>query len=281
MIHHAYLMGLINQTPTIMSENEIILTHILNCRSIDLILKKPVLTHPQQQQFESYKVRRKNGEPLQYILGCCEFYGLEFKVDKRVLIPRPETEVLVEMAIQRVASRTGPAVLDLGTGSGNIAIALAKFCPQVKVTTVDISKDALDVARDNAVRHGVDGRINFVHADMVEYLNVETRHCLASTTKYDLIISNPPYIPTEQMKVLPRDVQQEPRLALEAGEDGLKFYRDIIKYTPPLLREGGYLMMEFGDGQAKPIQALFDPDFTVDIFKDLVGKERFLMARRI
>jgi len=275
-----------------MTEDELILTHILQCPRSELYLQKLQLTSSQQQQFESTKARRKNGEPLQYVLGCCEFYGLEFKVDKRVLIPRPETEVLVELAIKRVAERGAVRILDLGTGSGNIAIALAKLLPGALVTTVDISSDALDLAKENAKIHGVEKRINFICADMLSFVILSAakdlkEHLDSSASPqndsnlFDVIISNPPYIPKAQIKILPVDVQREPALALEAGEDGLKFYRDIIKYTPPLLREEGYLMMEFGDGQDKPIQALFDSDFKVGIFKDLAGKERFLIAGRV
>ncbi|MBI3602691.1 MAG: peptide chain release factor N(5)-glutamine methyltransferase [Candidatus Omnitrophica bacterium] len=277
-----------------MTEDELILTSILQCPHSDLYLRKPSLTAQQQKQFESYKVRRENGEPLQYLLGCCEFYGLKFKVDQCVLIPRPETEVLVETAIQRVTKAgTGPCVLDLGTGSGNIAIALAKHLAGVRITAMDISQEALDVARDNAVRHGVDGRIEFIQMDMLVSLRTEgeaiflrdyfvTKGVPRHDTGFDLIISNPPYIPTEQMKTLPADVQKEPRLALEAGEDGLKFHKYIIKYTPFLLRAGGYLMMEFGDGQGQAVKELILQQqvfSNIQILQDLAGKDRIICAQ--
>jgi len=259
-----------------MSEDEILLTHILQCKPIDLLLHKPVLTAAQQEQFDAYKHRRALGEPLQYILGSWDFMGLALNVNPSVLVPRPETEQMVESAInllKRGHMNVSPfvKVLDLGTGSGCIAIALAKFCSHVQVTTVDISKAALDLAQANAKKHGVDGRIAFVQADMFKTFPI--------FVSFDMIISNPPYVPSDEMAHLPQDVQQEPALALDGGRDGLDFYRAIIKYTPDLLRPGGYLMMEFGDGQEQAILSLFDTHFKVDVFEDLAGRPRFLTAQ--
>jgi len=266
-----------------MTEDELILTHILQCTRSEFYLRNPQLTENQKKQFEFYKERRRRGEPLQYILGVCDFMGLVLKVDHRVLVPRPETEGLVDEAINKISNiKTLLRILDLGTGSGNIAIAIAKFIPKAIVTTVDVSSNALDVAKDNARVHGIEDRINFVCADMVEYLYVQTKCCPIFT--YDLIISNPPYIPTEQMGFLPIDVKKEPSLALEAGSDGLSFYRDIIKYTPPLLREDGYLMMEFGDGQAFALKNLIleQKSFSnIEIFKDLAGIDRIICSQKI
>ena len=265
-----------------MSEEEIILTHILQCRRTDLLVHKPRLSSDQEKQLQEYKARRAKGEPLQYILGCWEFYGLEFKVDRRVLVPRPETEVLVDLAVKKFQ---GASILDLGTGSGNIAVALAKFLPYTKVTAVDISIDALALAMDNAQRHGVEGRVALVNEDMTTYLKeIASRPLVARDDGefFDMIISNPPYISSGQMSHLPKDVRQEPALALDGGEDGLKFYRDIIKYSPGLLRAGGCLMMEFGDGQAKAVQALFAAQAAfsdIEIHKDLTGRERVIHGK--
>ena len=265
-----------------MTEDELILTHILNCSRSELLLKKPVLTDAQQKEFEEIKSRRLKNEPLQYLLGICDFLGFELKVDSRVLVPRPETEILVDEAVKRVKHLKNIKILDLGTGSGNIAIALAKFLPDSHVTSVDISKDALDLAKENALRHGVQTRINFVCADMINFFDVETRQCLVST--YDLIISNPPYIPEEQIKTLPMDVQQEPELALKAGKDGLKFYRSIIQYSPCLLRAGAYLMMEFGDDQGLAVKGFILEQKTfsnIEILQDLNCKDRIISAQKI
>lgn len=266
-----------------MSEDEIILTHILKCRSVDLVINKPELSIAQQEQFESFRQRRSSGEPLQYILGTCNFMGLELAVNPAVLIPRPETEQLVDAAIKHIEGDchlqfkgTVPfSILDLGTGSGNIAIALAKFVSQSQIVSVDISAKALEVARANAQLHGVEDRIKFVQKDMFVILS-ETKDL-----KFDLIISNPPYIPTAMLKELPPDVQEEPARALDGGEDGLNFYRIIIKYTPCLLRRGACLMMEFGDGQAEAVKKLVEAQGAFlgsEIIKDLAGRERIIKA---
>jgi len=275
-----------------MTEDEIILTHILKCRSIDLVIDKPILTDAQTDQFEQFKARRQAGEPLQYILGTCNFMGLELTVNPSVLVPRPETEQLVDYAINYIkchscessASGRGPAkggggnpvikILDIGTGSGNIAIALAKLVPSAQIISVDVSPDALEIARANAKQHGLDERIKFIHKDITKML---------PAGDFDLIISNPPYIPTSQINALPQDVQQEPFIALNGGVDGLDFYRLIIKYTPSLLRKGACLMMEFGDGQAEAVKKLLEHQATfsqIEIFKDLAGRDRIIKAIR-
>jgi len=254
-----------------MSEDEIILTHILQCRAIDLHINKPELTIAQQKKFYSYRKRRQAGEPLQYILGTCNFMGLELSVNPSVLIPRPETEQLVDAALKHFK---GGWALDLGTGSGNIAIALAKFVPHAKVMSVDISKDALKVAHANARHHRVKSRIKFIKKDIL-------KSDVSNNFKFDLIISNPPYIPTQHMKTLPRDVQKEPAAALDGGRDGLDFCRVIIKYTPCLLRKGACLMMEFGDGQAEAINKLVreQKEFSsIEILQDLAGRDRIIKA---
>ena len=253
-----------------MSEDELILTHILKCSRSEYYLQKPQLSKQQQEEFESIKFRRQQGEPLQYILGACDFMGLELKVDTRVLVPRPETEILVELAIKKF---NGTEILDIGTGSGNIAIALAKHLSHVKVTTIDVSKDALQLAQENARTYAVDTRIDFVCADISQY---------KIQRKFDLIISNPPYIPRAQMAQLPVDVQKEPSLALDGGVDGLNFYRVIIKMIPSLIREGACLMMEFGDGQGLAVKNLVSKSqlfFNIQIHQDLAGKDRIICAQ--
>jgi release factor glutamine methyltransferase len=287
-----------------MTEDEIILTHILQCRSIDLVINKPVLTVSQKKQFEDYKRRRQAGEPLQYILGTCNFMGLELTVNPSVLVPRPETEQLVDAAIKYFEVEgnsllelkgTVPfkRILDLGTGSGNIANALAKFVPQSQVVSVDISAQALEVARANARRHRVEDRIQFIQDDMLMSLRgaegdaaISEQGLLrfARNDRFDLIISNPPYIPTSHMKNIPKDVQQEPVLALDGGEEGLNFYRIIIKYSPRLLRKGACLMMEFGDGQAEAIKKLVKAQkvfSSIEIIKDLSGRDRIIAVKML
>ncbi len=255
-----------------MTEDELILTHILRCSREELVLNKPTLDPLQQSQYKDLKERRSHGEPLQYLLGQWDFYGFDLAVDPRVLIPRPETERLVEVAVKCIK---GVDILDLGTGSGNIAVSLACLLPYAKITTVDISVDALEVALSNAQAHGVESRIDFCHEDMGVFLG-------QSRGAFDLIISNPPYIPTDQISLLPKDVQMEPRLALDGGADGLDFYRLIINKSPRLLRSGGYLMMEFGDGQGPSIRSMaqnLSVFSNIELISDLAGKERIIMCQ--
>lgn len=265
-----------------MNENDLILTHILQCKPFDLVLGKPKLTASQKKQFEDYKARRRAGEPLQYILGVCDFMGLELSVNPSVLVPRPETEQLVDRALKYF--KEGNA-LDLGCGSGNIAIALAKFVPKSFVVTIDRSPEALQTAHANARAHGVENQIQFIQDDFLSSLE-NRRSPWASDCNarvFDLAISNPPYIPTHQLKTLPIDVQKEPVMALDGGEDGLKFIRIIIKYTPYLLRDGACLMMEFGDGQAEAVRSLMLAEgglySKIDIFKDLAGRDRIVHGK--
>ena len=304
-----------------MTETEQILTSILNCRRVDLYTRlshpersegslnrdsslrpsdfaqndiaKLLLTDAQNEQFQNMLKRFESGEPLQYILGDCEFMGLRLQVDRRVLIPRPETELLVEMAVEEIIRNfvgAGPRaclgqpqgvartrILDLGTGSGNIAIALAKFLPQARIFAVDISSDALDVAQLNAQQQGVENRIEFILADMRLYIE-------KTAEVFDVIISNPPYIPTAQMSQLPNNVQQEPRLALDGGVDGLDFYRTIVANAGRLLRKDGWLFFEIGDGQRKEIENIFlsFPEIQLtQCRKDYMNTDRILMAKKI
>ena len=251
-----------------MSEEQILLTHILKCTRSELLLQKPILNAQQQKQFEEYKSRRQKGEPLQYIIGEWDFYGLKFKVNPSVLVPRPETEMLVEEAIKR-----NPAnILDIGTGSGNIAITLAKFLPNAQVTAIDISPEALAIAQENAKYHGVENRIKFQTPNVIEL-----------SLQFDLIISNPPYIPTAQITQLPKDVREEPTLALDGGPDGLDFYRAIIAQAPMLLKPQGLLMFECGDGQAGDIVNIFNTTtffHNISIVNDLNNTPRIILAQK-
>ncbi|VAX35325.1 Peptide chain release factor N(5)-glutamine methyltransferase [hydrothermal vent metagenome] len=263
-----------------MTESDQMLTAVLDCEKIDLVVGNKSLTYVQNKLYQRMKERRSSNEPLQYIIGYCDFIGLTLSVDKRVLVPRPETEILVEKAIQllqETEKRNKPLkILDLGTGSGNIAIALAKNITRAYITSVEISQDALDVAQHNAIQHKVDSRIDFVCKDMKTFL-AEDKGI------FDLIISNPPYIPSKQFSTLPLDVQQEPRLSLDGGEDGLDFYQSIIINANRLLNKGGFLLMEIGDGQREGIERLFQKYsyYQVSIFyKDYVGTERIVEARR-
>jgi len=224
--------------------------------------------------------RRAKGEPIQYILGECEFYGLLFRVTPDVLIPRPETEVLVEKAVQlapifaRGAKRFPPRILDVGTGSGAIAISIAHDWSNAQVTAVDDSAAALEVARSNAERLGFAERMHFLQGDLLAPVAGE---------EFDLIVSNPPYVPTRDRDSLAAEVREyEPAVALFAEEDGLAIYRRLIPAARVALSQCGYIALEIGYGQADAIcDLLRSAGFEhIEFTPDLQGIPRVAMARR-
>jgi len=215
--------------------------------------------------------RRKNGEPVQYILECADFMGLKFHVDKRVLIPRQDTETLVEAAIAALMPMKDPAVLDMCTGSGAIGLSIKSLVPGAHVILSDVSKDALDVARINAKRLNAD--VILRHGDLFNAVGHE---------KFDLIASNPPYIPRGDMATLQREVMHEPALALDGGLDGLDLYRRIAQGAPAHLNPGGYIYLEVGIGEAGDVLNLLKENIDcadAGIIKDLCGVERVVWAR--
>ena len=264
-----------------MTENDLMLTSILDCRRVDLALNKGYLTSSQKLKCDLMKARRAEGEPLQYILGQCDFMGTALSVDQRALIPRPETEILVDLAIEKIKSMREEKtlnVLDLGVGSGNITIALLKNIVNITITALDISDDALALAKENASANYVEQKIQFSCRDMLAYLK-DSAH---SGKMFDVIVSNPPYIPAGLIHELPEDVRREPRIALDGGEDGLRFYRTIIEYGWQILDPKGFLIMEIGDGQHDTIESIFAryPRYAViHFYKDYVGTKRVVIAR--
>jgi release factor glutamine methyltransferase len=217
------------------------------------------------QAFAALAERRRQGEPIAYILGKREFYGLKFGVTRAVLIPRPETELLVELALARIASGAAPRVLDLGTGSGAIAVALAKLRPQARVTAVDVDYAALAVARANASRHRVS--VRFFCGDWFGALSGET---------FDLIVSNPPYVAAEDPHLLTGDVRFEPQRALLGGADGLDCIRAVVAQAGAHLRPGAWLLFEHGYDQAEACRALLEAHGyrEVQTWLDLAGIPR-------
>lgn len=201
------------------------------------------LAAPQQAAFDALCDRRAAREPLQYILGETEFMGLTFHVEPGVLIPRADTEILVEKALEWM--KPGARVLDIGTGSGAIAVSLAKLGRQAQVTAADVSDRALEIARRNAERNGA--AVEFVKSDCFSALKGR---------KYDMIVSNPPYISEDEMRELMPEVMREPELALFGGADGLDFYRRISREAPEYLNEGGCLLFEIGWLQKDAVSAL-------------------------
>ncbi len=262
-----------------MTEREQMLMSVLDCRRIDLFVDPKRLTPSQEDSFDRMKSRRETGEPLQYIIGHCEFMGIKIFVDPRALIPRPETELLTAAAIERLekqSPRKPFRILDLGTGSGNIAIALAQNIENGRVMTVDICPQALKLAKENARFNRVDHKIDFYCEDMISFL----QRWPDTNAPFDLIISNPPYIARAKILQLPADVRQEPWLALDGGEDGLNFYRAIIAGADRLLTDHGFLCMEIGDGQADAIQKIFE-DHPRDTYDQICFKEDDTMTKRV
>jgi release factor glutamine methyltransferase len=240
-----------------------------------------LLAHPEaeleaaaQARLEELLARRSAGEPLQYLTGQQEFYGLMLEVTPAVLIPRPETERLVEQVIlwatQFHDGRT-LRVVDVGTGSGAIAIALATHVAGVHVTAVDVSAEALEAARRNAARHECESRITFVQSDLLHGVHGQ----------YDAVVSNPPYVALRDASELQREVREhEPHLALFAGDDGLDVYRRLIPQAQGALREGGLLAMELGFGQREALTALLSGWQDVRFVDDYAGIPRVVLATR-
>jgi release factor glutamine methyltransferase len=216
--------------------------------------------------------RARNGEPIPYIIGHWEFYGLDFLVTPDVLIPRPETELLVEKAIEWLKKyKVQKTVLDLGTGSGCIAIALAVSIPYISVTGVDSSTNALDIARKNSIRHHVDKRIQFLASDIFSSVK----------DKFNVICANLPYIPSSQLGFLPVS-KFEPRTALDGGEDGLSIILVFLNEAARFLDIPGLLLCEYGAGQEDSVKKMAEmsfPDATIETFLDLQGVSRVLSIK--
>jgi len=245
---------------------------ILGVSRIDLHTQNLQLNPTQELQLEDALKRRAKGEPLQYIIGKTEFYGLSFYVAPGVFIPRPETEILVETVLNifkglPVDSCQSASVLDLCTGSGCIAISLAKYTKCDKIIATDVSEIAVNTAKKNAVLNGAGGKIDFRVASLFNGL----RH----NEKFDIITCNPPYIKKDDIKKLPQEVAWEPQIALDGGQDGLDFYRKISQGAAQFLKESGILALELGDGQAYEVKNMFGGN--TKIIKDTNGIERVLI----
>lgn len=214
-----------------------------------------------------------SGEPLQYITGVQEFMKLKFLVTKDVLIPQPDTEILVEEVISIAKKIPNVNILDLCTGSGAIAISIAKNLPNSKIVATDISEKALEVAKQNAKLNGVSNNIEFLQSDLFKNLKDK---------KFDIIVSNPPYIPTKDIKTLPKDVQGEPTIALDGGRDGLKYYREIAKEVYKYLNPEGTLAVEIGYNQKDEVIKIINSEkrfFEIYSKKDLCQNDRVIIAK--
>jgi release factor glutamine methyltransferase len=223
--------------------------------------------------------RRYQGEPIQYITGVTEFYGLPFRVTPDVLIPRPETELLVESVINLVEHLQAPRIVDVGTGSGAIAVALANQLPAAQITAIDISPQAIDVARQNAGRNSVSDRITFLKGDLLAPFAAHQ----SAARQFDIVVSNPPYVPATDRPSLAVEVREhEPALALFAGDDGLDVYRRLIPAAFAALVAGGYIALEIGFGQSPAIAELLTASgfHEIDFLRDLQNIPRVAIAQR-
>ena len=228
----------------------------------------------QLQKFREFIARRASGEPLQYITAHQEFFKLDFAVTPDVLIPRPETEAIVELALEILRPDQSARLLDIGAGSGCLAISILKELPNPRAVATDISASALKVARRNAERHGVTDRLRLIESDLFS--------AMASDDVFDLLVSNPPYVPEADLKSLQPEVQYEPAAALAGGVDGLATIRRILRDAPRLLCAGGYLIFEIGFGQSESVGALVGArDWQmIEIRRDLQGIPRTVVVRR-
>ncbi|MFH1213663.1 MAG: peptide chain release factor N(5)-glutamine methyltransferase [Candidatus Neomarinimicrobiota bacterium] len=259
-------------------EIEWILREVLNLSRLEIYLRhERPLSADELARIKALLLKRAAGQPIQYVLGSAEFMGLTFKVDPAVLIPRPETEILVGKVLEKCKARNwlAPRILDIGTGSGCIAIACAYFLPDCRVVAVDISSSALKIARENAALHSFNDRINFLEMDILKPDS-------GIPGDFQIIVSNPPYVAGEWFANLPVLVKEhEPEIALNPGDDDLLFYRCISKLAPVVGVSGGLVAMEIGgDYQAPAVIGLFSGDSysSVEVIKDYAAHSRVVVA---
>jgi len=259
-------------TPDYKIDAKLLLKYVLQKDSLYLFMNKnEILDETLIHQYELLLGRRHSGEPLQYIIGHQSFMGLDFKVAPGVLIPRSDTENLVLKVIEKIKEFNYKEVLDIGTGSGAIHISLCHYLENVTCTTVDISETAIAIAKENAENLGVRDRVKYVKSDIFENIN----------TRFDVIVSNPPYIPTKVIDDLQEELSHEPKIALDGGEDGYDFYRRIINESPEYFNDTGILAFEVGHDQSQVIKSLLESSgfIDVEIHCDLSGIERVVLAR--
>ncbi len=251
----------------------VLLQFVLALNRTELLMnQEQKVEEEKRQEYEKAIQKIIEGIPMQYITHKQEFYGIPFYVDENVLIPQPDTEILVEEVVS-LAKNQQEDILDIGTGSGAIGIALASNITSANITISDISKKALEIAKKNAIENKVIQKIKLVQSNLFE--NIEGT--------FSIIVSNPPYIETEIIKELPKQVQNEPILALDGGKDGLTFYRKLVEEAPNYLRQGGYLCMEIGYNQKKAVLELLQnsPRYQHTYSKkDLSGNDRIIIAQK-
>lgn len=258
------------------TDARLLMAHVFGCRPIEVLARyddEP--TDTERKQFRELIQKRVEGCPVAYLIGNRDFYLLSFEVNSAVLIPRPDTETLVQAALDCLKGKPNAAVLDLGTGSGCVAVSIAHGAKTAKVTAVDISPDAAEVATRNATKYGLNDRVTILTGDLFAPLS--------AGAKFDLIVSNPPYIPPSEIEKLDKGVKDyEPRLALDGGPDGLAFYRRIADEAAKWLKPGGSVMVEIGWTQEPAVRAVFEgrPEFAVgESMQDMGKRWRVVRAK--
>ena len=239
---------------------EVLLAHALGCKRIDLYASRheQAASDDLRARFRDLVRRRLEGCPVAYLVGRKEFFSLEFEVGPGVLIPRPETEFVVMECLKRARGKTGVRVLDIGTGSGAIAVAIAGKLPDADVSAVDVSEAALTIARRNAARHGLAARLRFLHGDLFAPI--------PAGETFDFVLSNPPYIATDELPSLPVGVRDfEPHLALDGGPGGYAVLERLLDGAAAVLKPGGTLIVEIGAAQEQPVRERFEarPGYTL------------------
>jgi len=251
---------------------EHLLAHVLGCTRMELYLEfEKNLGETELATLRQLVRRRGQGEPLQHLLGTVEFCGYTFLCDKRAMIPRPETEELVELLLQSTVHHPPSNILDVGTGSGVIALSLATRFPEAQIHAIDLSEEALELARENAKQLGLSGRVDFAKSDLLKNID----------GKFDLIVANLPYISSQDRHLLSREVLHDSEVALFAGARGDELIRELIKQAPPHLRPGGLLALEAGIGQSEALSGVLTQKKYRDICSknDYSGTSRFMFAR--
>lgn len=270
---------------------EVLLAHVLEIERLEIYLNfDSRVTEKDLSAYKKLIERKVRREPVAFIVGYKEFMGLKFFLNKDVLIPRPETEILVEKVIEKVRNigksksygyrrDNSLTIVDLCTGSGNIAISLARNIASCKIYATDISKGAIQVARKNAKFHNVEGRVEFLLGDLFSPLEK-----LNSNLVVDFVVSNPPYVKSRDLVLLSPEIKKEPLSALEGGNEGLNFYHRIIPEASKYLVDGGYLIMEIGDYQGKAVMNLIKKEkqfYPPQLVKDYAGLDRVIVAQKL
>lgn len=250
----------------------VLMQYVLQLDRTELIINQTQeIDEKKRQEYRETIQRIIEGTPLQYITNRQEFYGIDFYVDENVLIPQPDTETLVEEVLAIAKKEKSTKILDICTGSGAIGIALASNLQNVSITMTDISEKALEIAQKNAIKNQVIEKVELIQSNLFEKIEAT----------FSIIVSNPPYIETEVIPTLSKQVQNEPMLALDGGEDGLYFYRKLIKEAPKYLKQGGYLCMEIGYNQKEEVFKLLQENGNYQHIcskKDLSGNDRIIVS---